>query len=58
MNEVEEMLEMIHTVEFAEVMIPLFQQVALCIGSPHFQACPGWCGRGGMWVEGCGVAVW
>mmetsp|Transcript_36694 Transcript_36694/g.85714 ORF Transcript_36694/g.85714 Transcript_36694/m.85714 type:complete len:563 (-) Transcript_36694:581-2269(-) len=37
LNEVEEMLEMIHTVEFAEVMIPLFQQVALCIGSPHFQ---------------------
>ena len=37
MNEVEEILEMIQSEEFREVMISLFGQVARCIGSPHFQ---------------------
>jgi len=37
LNEVEEILEMIQSVEFQEVMRPLFRQVARCIGSPHFQ---------------------
>ena len=37
LNEVEEILEMIQSVEFSDVMQPLFTQVARCIGSPHFQ---------------------
>jgi len=37
LNEVEEILEMIQAAEFDEVMRPLFEQVARCIGSPHFQ---------------------
>jgi serine/threonine-protein phosphatase 2A regulatory subunit B' len=37
LNEVEEILEMIHANEFQLVMIPLFAKVAHCIASPHFQ---------------------
>ncbi|KAG8465708.1 hypothetical protein KFE25_003015 [Diacronema lutheri] len=37
LNEVEEVLEMIHASEFHLVMAPLFAKVAHCIGSPHFQ---------------------
>jgi len=37
LNEVEEVLEMIHAPEFQVVMEPLFTKVAQCIGSPHFQ---------------------
>ena len=38
LNEIEEILEMIQAAEFEDVMQMLFAQVALCIGSPHFQA--------------------
>mmetsp|Transcript_16953 Transcript_16953/g.43828 ORF Transcript_16953/g.43828 Transcript_16953/m.43828 type:complete len:597 (-) Transcript_16953:540-2330(-) len=37
LNEVEEILEMIHANEFHAIMHPLFGKVAACIGSPHFQ---------------------
>jgi len=37
LNEVEEILEMIHANEFHLIMEPLFEKVAHCIGSPHFQ---------------------
>jgi len=37
LNEVEECLEMIQATEFGNVVKPLFTQIALCIGSPHFQ---------------------
>jgi len=37
LNEVEEILEMIQTLEFTEVMGDLFAQISRCIGSPHFQ---------------------
>lgn len=37
LNEVEEILEMVQQAEFQLIMKPLFQRIALCVGSPHFQ---------------------
>lgn len=37
LNEVEEILEMIQSPEFTKIMKPLFEQIAKCIGSQHFQ---------------------
>jgi serine/threonine-protein phosphatase 2A regulatory subunit B' len=37
LNEIEEVLEMMQPADFAKVQVPLFQRVALCIRSPHFQ---------------------
>ncbi|KAK8861525.1 hypothetical protein IAR55_002347 [Kwoniella newhampshirensis] len=37
LNEVEEILDVIEQNEFVKVMQPLFQQLARCINSPHFQ---------------------
>ncbi|VBB32313.1 unnamed protein product [Acanthocheilonema viteae] len=37
LNEFEEILDVIEPAEFQKVMIPLFQQLARCVSSPHFQ---------------------
>lgn len=37
LNEVEEILDVIESTEFAKIMTPLFQQLARCINSQHFQ---------------------
>ncbi|VDM98723.1 unnamed protein product [Thelazia callipaeda] len=37
LNEFEEILDVIEDVEFQKVMVPLFQQLARCVSSPHFQ---------------------
>ncbi|XP_055332200.1 serine/threonine-protein phosphatase 2A 56 kDa regulatory subunit gamma isoform-like isoform X2 [Paramacrobiotus metropolitanus] len=37
LNEMEEILDVIEPSEFQKIMIPLFQQLARCIGSSHFQ---------------------
>jgi len=37
LNEIEEMLDVIEPDEFQKIMGPLFQQIARCIESPHFQ---------------------
>ncbi|XP_071485642.1 serine/threonine-protein phosphatase 2A 56 kDa regulatory subunit gamma isoform-like [Diadema antillarum] len=37
LNELEEILDVIEPVEFQKVMEPLFQQLANCVSSPHFQ---------------------
>ncbi|KAJ8758928.1 hypothetical protein K2173_002707 [Erythroxylum novogranatense] len=37
LNELEELLETTQLSEFQRCMIPLFQQIARCINSPHFQ---------------------
>jgi len=37
LNEIEEVLEMMQPQDFAKVQVELFQRVALCIRSPHFQ---------------------
>uniref|UniRef100_A0A914V8Q5 Serine/threonine protein phosphatase 2A regulatory subunit n=2 Tax=Plectus sambesii TaxID=2011161 RepID=A0A914V8Q5_9BILA len=37
LNELEEILDVIEPAEFQKVMIPLFQQLARCVSSPHFQ---------------------
>jgi serine/threonine-protein phosphatase 2A regulatory subunit B' len=43
LNEVEEILDVMEAQEFQKVMEPLFQQLARCINSQHFQvrACLG-----------------
>jgi hypothetical protein len=37
LNEVEEILDVVEMEEFQKVEVPLFQQIARCIESPHFQ---------------------
>ncbi|XP_041468524.1 serine/threonine-protein phosphatase 2A 56 kDa regulatory subunit delta isoform-like isoform X2 [Lytechinus variegatus] len=37
LNELEEILDVIEPLEFQKVMKPLFQQLANCVSSPHFQ---------------------
>ncbi|CDZ97319.1 Serine/threonine protein phosphatase 2A, regulatory subunit [Phaffia rhodozyma] len=37
LNEVEEILDVIEAVEFQKIQIPLFQQLARCVNSQHFQ---------------------
>jgi serine/threonine-protein phosphatase 2A regulatory subunit B' len=37
LNEMEEILDIIEPSEFVKVQGPLFQQIARCVGSPHFQ---------------------
>jgi serine/threonine-protein phosphatase 2A regulatory subunit B' len=37
LNEVEEILEMVQSQQFQVIMVPLFDRIALCVGSPHFQ---------------------
>jgi serine/threonine-protein phosphatase 2A regulatory subunit B' len=37
LNEIEEILDVIEPGEFQKIMVPLFKQVARCIGSQHFQ---------------------
>lgn len=37
LNELEEILDVIEPAEFQKVMVPLFQQIAKCVSSPHFQ---------------------
>ena len=39
LNELEEILDVIEHSEFAKVMTPLFNQLARCVSSPHFQVC-------------------
>lgn len=41
LNEVEEILDVMEAQEFQKVMEPLFQQLARCINSQHFQASTG-----------------
>lgn len=36
----EEILDVIEPAEFQKIMVPLFQQLAKCISSPHFQVGP------------------
>jgi serine/threonine-protein phosphatase 2A regulatory subunit B' len=40
LNEVEEILDVIEAQEFQKIMEPLFQQLAKCISSLHFQVRP------------------
>ena len=37
LNELEEILDVIEHAEFARIMRPLFNQLARCVSSPHFQ---------------------
>ncbi|KAF8343950.1 phosphatase 2A regulatory B subunit-domain-containing protein [Cantharellus anzutake] len=37
LNEVEEILDVIDPIEFQKIQVPLFQQLARCINSQHFQ---------------------
>ena len=37
LNELEEILDVIEPHEFRKIMRPLFQQLARCVSSPHFQ---------------------
>ena len=37
LNELEEILELTQPAEFSKVSVPLFNMVARCINSPHFQ---------------------
>ena len=37
LNELEEILDVIEPAEFQKVMIPLFNQLAKCVSSHHFQ---------------------
>ncbi|KAJ3192130.1 Serine/threonine-protein phosphatase 2A 56 kDa regulatory subunit gamma isoform, partial [Entophlyctis luteolus] len=37
LNEIEEILDVIEPQEFIKIQIPLFQQIARCVASPHFQ---------------------
>lgn len=42
LNEVEEILDVMEATEFQKVMEPLFQQLARCINSQHFQVSRAW----------------
>ena len=37
LNEIEEILEMVQPEEFSVILKPLFERIAKCVGSPHFQ---------------------
>eukprot|EP00127_Corallochytrium_limacisporum_P002364 Clim_evm5s119 gene=Clim_evmTU5s119 len=37
LNEIEEILDVIEPNEFQKIQVPLFQQLARCVSSPHFQ---------------------
>ena len=37
LNELEEILDVIEPAEFQKVMVPLFNQLAKCVSSHHFQ---------------------
>ncbi|KAG9303944.1 hypothetical protein G9A89_005854 [Geosiphon pyriformis] len=37
LNEIEEILDVIEPQEFIKIQVPLFQQIARCVSSPHFQ---------------------
>lgn len=37
LSEVEEALDVIDPDEFTKIQAPLFQQIARCVASPHFQ---------------------
>lgn len=37
LNELEEILDVIEPAEFQKVMVPLFNQLTMCVSSPHFQ---------------------
>ncbi|KAJ1566305.1 Serine/threonine-protein phosphatase 2A 56 kDa regulatory subunit delta isoform, partial [Cladochytrium tenue] len=37
LNEIEEILDIIEPQEFVKIQVPLFQQIARCVSSPHFQ---------------------
>jgi serine/threonine-protein phosphatase 2A regulatory subunit B' len=37
LHEIEEILDLVEHTEFQKFMKPLFQRVALCVSSPHFQ---------------------
>ncbi|KAI8801527.1 phosphatase 2A regulatory B subunit-domain-containing protein [Cladochytrium replicatum] len=37
LNEIEEILDVIEPQEFVKIQVPLFQQIAKCVSSPHFQ---------------------
>lgn len=37
LGELEEVLELTQSAQFAEIMVPLFKQISLCINSTHFQ---------------------
>ena len=37
LNELEEILDVIEHSEFSKIMTPLFNQLARCVSSPHFQ---------------------
>lgn len=37
LNELEEILDVLEPAEFQKVMVPLFQRLAKCVSSPHFQ---------------------
>jgi len=36
-NEVEDIFEVMEAPEFYKIQVPLFQQLAKCVSSPHFQ---------------------
>ncbi|CAG8513415.1 9853_t:CDS:2, partial [Acaulospora colombiana] len=40
LSEIEEILDVIESQEFVKIQVPLFQQVAKCVSSPHFQGAP------------------
>lgn len=37
LNEIEEILDVTDTVEFKKIMCPIFEKLACCVSSPHFQ---------------------
>ncbi|KAL2919538.1 serine/threonine-protein phosphatase 2A 56 kDa regulatory subunit delta isoform [Polyrhizophydium stewartii] len=37
LNECEEILDVMEPLEFVKIQVPLFQQIARCVASPHFQ---------------------
>ena len=37
LGELEEVLELTQSVQFANVMVPMFKQISQCINSTHFQ---------------------
>lgn len=39
LGEIEEILDVIDSVHFEKVQVPLFKQIARCVSSPHFQVC-------------------
>lgn len=37
LNEIEEILDVMEPTEFSKAVVPIFNQIARCVGSPHFQ---------------------